>query len=313
MTDNKIIHNPVLLEEILSYLDPEPNQNFIDCTIGTGGHSSEILEKTKPEGKLLGIDLDKNALEICKERLEKFSSRLILIQDNFINLKKIVEKNDFKPTHGILIDLGFSSLQLEEEKGFSFQKDTPLDMHFGELDLKRNASYIINNYRKEELKKIFREYGEEKFSGRIAERIVEARQENPIITTKQLSDLILRTVPKNYYRKIHPATKIFQALRIAVNNELDNLKKVLPQALEILESKGKLIIISFNSLEDRIVKQFFATESKDCICPSEILECRCGHKSQIKILTKKPIIPKEQEIKNNPRSRSAKMRVAEKL
>ncbi|PKL72567.1 16S rRNA (cytosine(1402)-N(4))-methyltransferase [Candidatus Kuenenbacteria bacterium HGW-Kuenenbacteria-1] len=317
------MHIPVLLNEVIENLNIQPNQNFIDCTFGDGGHTMAILKKNKPNGIVVGIDLNIKKFE-AKERL-------ILINDNFANLGKIIDqlRSDAKfqsafwqiKFHGILLDLGFSSRQLEEdERGFSFQKDEFLDMRFNKLDTDLTAEKIINTYPEKELANIFWKYGEEKYSRYIAKIIIQERKKQKIYTTKQLADLIykiskLKTKNSKFNAKhyIHPATKVFQALRIIVNNELENLKQVLPQAIKILEPKGKICVISFHSLEDRIVKQFFKQESKNCICPSEFPQCICNHKTTLKIITKKIIVPTFEEIKKNPRSRSAKMRVAEKL
>lgn len=287
------MHQPVLLKEVLEYLNPQPDENFVDCTLGLAGHSSAILENNQP-GKVLGIDLDKDSLEKVKE--EKIE-RLIPVQGNFANLKEIVERNDFYPVNGILLDLGFSSWQLEKgQRGISFQKDEILDMRFDkENDL--TAKEIVNQWPEKELEKIFQEYGQERFSRKIAREIVSQRKFEKIETTSDLVEIVSQAIPFKK-GKIHFATRIFQALRIAVNDELNNLRKVLPQALEILESNGRLIVISFHSLEDRIVKNFFREKSK-----LEIL----------KILTKKPIRPGEEEIRLNPRSRSAKLRAITKL
>jgi 16S rRNA (cytosine1402-N4)-methyltransferase len=294
-------HIPVLLKEVLEYLDIKPGENFIDCTIGLGGHTFHILERNKPKGRVLGIELDKVVLEqLRKTNLEE--ERLILAQGNFIDLKKIVEKHNFKPVQGILFDLGMSSWQIEESgRGFSFQKDEPLDMRVESANNEQRTTNnvltseeIINEWPEEELVRIFREYGEEKYAKKIARRIIEERKKQKVTTTKQLVDIIVKIVPR---KKIHPATKVFQALRIAVNDELNNLKKALPQALEILRLNGRLVVISFHSLEDRIVKNFFREQAK---------------KGSLKILTKKPISPSLEEIKLNPRSRSAKLRAAVK-
>ncbi len=275
------MHIPVLQKEVLEFLDPKSNENFIDCTIDGGGHALAILEKIKPHGKILGIDLDEKVTGHLK-----IKDNLILVCDNYVNLKKIVEKNNFRQLSGILFDLGMSSWHLEESaRGFTFLKDEPLDMRYGANEL--TAEKIVNEYPQEEIEKILREYGEERFAKRLARKIV---QERPIKTTFQLLEIIKRA-------RIYSPNRVFQALRIAVNNELNNLKKVLPQAVEILESGGRIVIISFHSLEDRIVKNFFKEEFQ---------------KGTIKILTKKPITPSQEEIKNNPRSSSAKLRAAMK-
>lgn len=288
-------HRPVLLKEVLQIFDPKPNQNYIDCTIGEGGHSFAILEKIKPNGKILGIDLNEKVIEKVRVESQKLKVKnIILVEDNFRNLKKIVK--DFFPykIHGILLDLGLSSFLLKESgRGFSFLKDEKLDMRYS-LKQDLTAEKIVNSYSLEKLEKIFKEYGEEKKAKKIALEIVKERKKKKIETTKQLVEIIERI--KKIRGKIHPATKIFQALRIEVNQELENLEEALPQALEILEKGGKLIIISFHSLEDRIVKKFLKE-----------------NKERLKILTKKPVRPSFEEIKINPPSRSAKLRAAEKI
>jgi 16S rRNA (cytosine1402-N4)-methyltransferase len=320
-------HIPVLLNEAIKYLNPQPNQNFVDCTLGGGGHTVEILKHTAPNGKVLGIDLDPRAIAAAKLKVksEKFPpkadqplaekvDRLIAVEGNFKNLKEIVLQNHFKNISGILLDLGFSSMEIADtKKGFSFQIDAPLDMRYGNKK-GVTAAEIINQWPEKELLKILEEYGEERFSRQIAKKICEARRIKPIHTTFELVDTIARAMPKKFqHGRIHFATKVFQALRIAINDELNNLKTILPQAIDILEPGGRLAVISFHSLEDRIVKQFFKKESSDCLCPKDIPVCKCGHKAILKIITKKPIIPNEGEAKINPRSRSAKLRVAEKL
>ena len=297
-----MIHIPVLQKEVLKYLDPKPNKNFIDCTIGEGGHSLAILEENKPTGKVLGIEADteivkKLELQVPNSNLQE---RLILVNDSYVNLKEIVEKYNFGPIQGILFDIGMSSWHLEESKrGFSFLRDEPLDMRYGiKAQSSLTAEEIINEWPQQEIEKILKEYGEERFVKRITKEIIEQRKIKPIKTTFQLVEIIKKAVPFRYQRaRIHPATRTFQALRIAVNDELNNLKKVLPQAMEVLASGGRIVIISFHSLEDRIVKNFFKELSSD----------------KLKILTKKPIRASQKEIKINPRSRSAKLRAAIKL
>ncbi len=282
------MHVPALLKETLEYLDPKSNENFIDCTFGFGGHSLAILEKSKPDGKVLGIEQDKEVLKQAPK-----NERLVLIKDNFNNLKEIAEKNEFHRINGILLDLGISSWHFDKSgRGFTFKVDEPLKMNCSDHGL--TAEDIINQWTKDELIRIFREYGEERFARRIAEIIHRERQNRQIKTTDQLVDLIKRAVPSGYrHGKIHFATKTFQALRIAVNDELNNLEKALPQALELLEKGGRLVVISFHSLEDRIVKNFFRESAR---------------KDHLKILTKKPIGPSPEEIEINKRSRSAKLR-----
>ena len=283
------MHIPVLQKEVLQYLDPKPNENFIDATIDGGGHTAAILGKIKPNGKVLGIEIDP---EIYQKLKSKNLDRLVLTNDSYVNLKSILEKKNFRPVNGILFDLGMSSWHLEESgRGFTFMKDEPLDMRYS-LENNLTAEKIIDDYSQEEIEKILKEYGEERFARRIAKRII---KERPIKTTLQLVEIIKRVVPGR--TKINPATRTFQALRIAVNDELNNLRKVLPQTIEVLAPGGKIVIISFHSLEDRIVKNFFREEAK---------------KGPLKILTKKPIRPSKEEIKINPRSRSARLRAAVK-
>lgn len=306
------LHTPVLLKEILEYLDPKPNENYIDCTLGLGGHSIEILKRNGPGGKILGIDQDKEALEIAKRRLEKFQNRLIVAHGHFKDLAEIVRVHNFSNVSGILFDLGLSGLQIASQRGFSFQKNSRLDMRMNQ-DEEISAYDIVNNFKGPKLYEIFHELGEEKHSRRIANEIIKQRRKKKIETTFELADIVSRSIPKTGRRKIHPATKIFQALRIYINAELYQLKSALPEALKILKPGGKLLVISFHSLEDRIVKNFFKKESQNCICPAEIPMCVCGHKKSLKIITKKPIIAEALEVAGNPRSRSAKLRVAQKI
>ncbi|MBI2625008.1 MAG: 16S rRNA (cytosine(1402)-N(4))-methyltransferase RsmH [Candidatus Nealsonbacteria bacterium] len=288
------MHIPVLQKEVIEYLDIQPNENFVDCTFGEGGHSAVMLENNGPNGKVLGIEADEELIGNAK-----YGNRLILVNDSYANLKKIVEKYNFQPIQGILLDLGMSSWHLEKSgRGFSFQRDEPLDMRYS-LQNRLTAETIVNFWSKTETERILKEYGEERFARQIVERIVEERKRKQIKTTFSLLEIIREAVPGWYKRrKIHFATKTFQALRIAVNDELNNLKYALPQALEILDSGGKLLVISFHSLEDKIVKEFFKNNSKE---------------GKIKILTKKTVKPSFEEVKHNPRSRSAKLRAAQKI
>ncbi len=309
----KFEHTPVLLDEVIEYLKPQPNQNFIDCTLGGGGHAKAILKRTGPNGKLLGIDLDEQAIKAASQNLQKFKDRMVLINDNYQNLNQIVYDTGFNKINGILLDLGLSNYQIQAEaRGFSFKGDSFLDMRFGKTE--QTAADIINNYKEADLIRIFKEYGEERYAKQIAREIVDLRKKQPITKTNQLVNIIemvYQNKPKP--KKIHVATKVFQALRIEVNNELANLKKILPQALEVLAENGRLVVISFHSLEDKIVKEFFKKEAKDCLCPPQIPICVCEHKARLKILTKKVIKPGQTEIMKNPRSRSAKLRAAVKI
>jgi len=295
------MHIPVLQKEVLQYLSPKPNENFIDCTIGGAGHALAILELVQPRGKLLGIDWDEEIISSLKLKTKKLKlkNRLILINDSFTNLKKIVEREKFGSVSGILFDLGMSSWHLEEsEKGFSFSREEPLDMRYN-LGNPLTAQKIVNYWSWSEIEKTLKIYGEERYAKRIARKIIETRKIKPIKTTFQLVGVIKKAIPPKYrHGRIHFSTRTFQALRIAVNDELNNLETALPQALETLKPGGKIVVISFHSLEDRIVKNFFRKQSKE---------------GSLKILTKKPIGPTREEIKINPRSRSAKLRAATRL
>jgi 16S rRNA (cytosine1402-N4)-methyltransferase len=298
--EEKRFHKPVLLKEVIEWLDVGRNKNYVDCTIGEGGHAIEILKRNGPKGKVLGIEIDPELYKkLEKERLK----RLILVNDSYTNLKEIVERENFKKVYGILFDLGISSWHIEKSgRGFSFLRDEPLIMRYnGNLteEAKLTAEMIVNEWPEREIERILKEYGEERFAKRIVREIVKARKVKPIKTTFQLVEVIKKAVPSFYrYRKIHFATKTFQALRIAVNNELENLKVALPQTIEVLEKEGRLVVISFHSLEDRIVKNFLKEKERE---------------GKIKILTKKPIRPSKEEVKQNPRSRSAKLRAALKI
>ena len=302
-------HIPVLLKETLEALDVQPGGRYIDCTLGAGGHANAILKQGSPGGQLLGIDADPNAIEAAQKRLEKHTDSILLINDNFSNLKDNCIKYDFFPVHGILFDLGLSSLQLNGSgRGFSFQHETPLDMRFNpNQDI--TASDIINTFSETEIARIIRDYGEEPGSRVIARYIV---NERPISSTIELAETITRAL-KGRRGRIHPATRTFQALRIAVNHELDNLEYALKQAVELLGFGGKLVVISYHSLEDRIVKQFMQHESRRCICPPGSPICSCQHTPRLKLINRKIIVPSNDEIQKNPRSRSARLRVAESI
>jgi len=294
-----MVHVPVLQKEVLQYLEPKPNENFIDCTIGKGGHTLAILEKNGPNGKVLGIDQDLEIIQCLKKKIKHFEERLILVCDNFANLEEIVKKQNFKKISGILFDLGMSSWHLEESgRGFSFLRNEPLDMRY-DLRNPLTAEKIINFWSEPDIEKILKEFGEENFAEKIAKTIIKERRFGSIKTTFQLVKIIKKAVPLRYQRqRLHCATRTFQAIRIAVNEELENLRKVLPWAVEILPAEGKLLVISFHSLEDRIVKNFFREKARENI---------------LKIITKKPIRPLKEEIKINARSRSGKLRTAVKI
>ncbi len=306
MTDD---HIPVLPDEVISGLRVEPGSRIIDATVGGGGHAAEILAASAPDGQLLGLDRDPAALEVAKERLAPYEGRFELVHASFADLREVAEAHNFVPVEGILFDLGLSSLQLgDAERGFSFMSEGPLDMRFDPTSGGPTAADLVNTLSAEALADILYEYGEERQSRRIAKAIVEAR---PVHTTGELTDVIAEEVGRRRGR-LHPATLTFQALRIAVNEELTAVKAALPQAVEILEAGGRLAVIAFHSLEDRIVKRFMRRESKDCICPRELPICTCDHEATLNVMTKKPIRPTEEEAAVNPRSRSARLRIAER-
>lgn len=310
-------HIPVLINEVLAALDPQPGENLIDGTLGGGGHSRAILEKTGPHGKLLGIDMDAEAIKASRMNLEKFAERIILERDNYVNFAALQKKHDFEPLDLFFLDLGVSSKQLDDEMlGISFLKNSPLDMRLGgeEITGGVGAEEILNAYSEEKIFNIIRNYGEERYAKNIASAIVAVRKEKRIESTKELVDIIGGAVPGKYrHGRIHFATRTFQALRIAVNGELVSLEKVLPQVLERMAVGGRIGIISFHSLEDRIVKRFFASEARDCICPADVPVCVCGHQRRLELVTRKPLRASAQEMEQNPRSRSARLRVAKKL
>ena len=301
-------HTPVLLSETLRALAVQPGGRYVDCTLGGGGHAAAILDHSSPGGQLLGIDADPKAIEVARDRLQNYKDSTLLVNDNFVNLQSICIKYDFFPVHGILFDLGISSLQINGNgRGFSFQYDAPLDMRFNP-NQKVTAADIVNTSSEARLAHIIKIYGEEGYSHRIASRIV---KERPIETTRQLARLIEKTVSRR--GKLHPATKTFQALRIAVNHELEYLETALKQAIDLLGFEGRLVVISYHSLEDRIVKQLMQREARNCICPPDSPTCVCGHVPSLRLINKKVITPSTMETDLNPRSRSAKLRAAERI
>lgn len=308
-----MLHIPVLTKEVLQYLDLQPNENVIDGTIGQGGHAIEILKRNGPSGLLLGMDWDLDQIESSRIFTSDFEKRVMLINDSYINIREIVQKENFYPVNGILLDLGMSSWQLEvSNRGFTFLKNELLDMRYN-LQNTLTAEQIVNEWSEHKIEEILREYGEEKFSKKIAKEIIEARKKKRIRSTFELTNIIAEAIgfrdkihPIKYrkavispkaklFNRVNPATRTFQALRIAVNEELDNLKEFLPQAMQVLAPRGRLVIISFHSLEDRIVKNFFK------------------NKPEVRILTKKPVTASQEEILKNPRSRSAKLRAITKI
>ena len=301
-------HVPALYDEVLEWIAPSSTGGYIDSTVGAGGHAWGILEASSPGGRLLGLDADPDALHIARERLAGFGERAVLAHANFDTLESVAPAHGFHAVDGLLFDLGLSSVQLADAtRGFSFQVEGPLDMRFDSRQA-QTAAGLVNTLTADELADILRRYGEERYARRIARAIVAHR---PLATTQELVALIERVVPGR--GKVHPATRTFQALRIATNDELGALERALPQAVKLLRPRGRLLVISFHSLEDRIVKHFFREAERDCICPPELPVCVCDHEATLKVLTRKPIAPSAGEIARNPRSRSAKLRVAERL
>lgn len=309
-------HKPVLLEECIENLNIRCDGVYIDGTLGGAGHSSEIYRRLGKEGTLVGMDQDAFALEISRERLRTIGGQagLIFAKGNFRDIGEICRTHGIDKVDGILLDLGVSSHQLDEsERGFSYQKDAPLDMRM-DRQSKLDAGTIVNEYHEYEIKKIIRDYGEENWAARIASFIVKARKEQKIESTGRLVEIIKAAIPSAARREgPHPAKRTFQAIRIAVNDELGALKQVVGDAVSVLGERGRLCIITFHSLEDRIVKNEFQGREKPCTCPREFPVCICGNKPELKVITRKPIIPSDSELDENPRSRSAKLRVAEKV
>jgi 16S rRNA (cytosine1402-N4)-methyltransferase len=308
-------HLPVMVKEVMVALSPLPGSFHVDATLGGGGHAVRILESNAPDGRLLGIDADPMALARAERRLAPFGERAVLRQANFEDLATVAAAAGFPNVDGVLFDLGLSSDQLaNEERGFSFRSSGPLDMRFDPAR-GRPASDLIAREDARSLAEIFRSYGEERFADRIARAIVRERARRPIESAVQLAELVERAVPggSRAPRRIHPATRVFQALRVAVNRELEVLPRALAAALELLRPGGRLVVISYHSLEDRIVKRFIAAERRGCVCPPELPVCVCGHAPRLRPLGRKPERPTSEEIAANPRARSARLRAAERL
>jgi 16S rRNA (cytosine1402-N4)-methyltransferase len=307
-------HTPVLTEEVLAYLKCREGGMFVDGTIGEGGHALEILRASR-QNKVIGIDQDQEILEQARERVASYTDRATLIHDDFTHLSRILQALGIERVDGILFDLGVSQFHfLEQGRGFSLQLDGPLDMRIDARG-KLTASDIVNRFPLEEIEKILREYGEERWAKRIVKVIGQERERKKIETTGQLAKICSRAIPgKHHPRRIHPATKTFLALRIAVNKELDKIEEVLPTAPLLLKRGGRIGVISFHSLEDRIVKQGFKKLERTCICPPALPQCACGGREKVlQIITKRPVIAGAEELRNNPRARSAKLRVAERV
>ena len=304
----------MLLNECIDGLNIKPDGVYVDCTMGGAGHSKEIVKKLSSEGLFIGIDQDINAINTAKERLNEYSDRVKFIHSNFENIKSELEKLGITKIDGVLADLGVSSHQLDEaDRGFSYMQDAPLDMRM-DVRSEFSAYDVVNSYSEDELNRIIKEYGEENWSRRIAKFIVEAREESPIKNTGELVEIIKKAIPKK--ARIdgpHPAKRTFQAIRIEVNNELGVITSLIRDVASIMNKGGRICIITFHSLEDRIVKNEFKYLATDCICPPELPICQCDKEKEVKVITRKPTLPSKEEIEVNPRSRSAKLRVAEKI
>jgi 16S rRNA (cytosine1402-N4)-methyltransferase len=300
--------------EVLFYLAPQPGRIYVDGTLGGGGHTLQILEASAPDGVVIGFDRDAEAIRAASAKLAPYGNRVCLFQNNFAEMAEKLAEIGIKGIDGVLLDLGVSSFQLDKaERGFSFQQDAPLDMRMDDTS-GMSAADLVNDLSEQELAKIIRNFGEERWAVRIASRIVQARKDAPVRTTGQLAEIVKGAIPRAKWEdRLHPATRTFQALRIAVNDELTSLEKGLKAGIKMLNRGGRVVVISFHSLEDRIVKNIFRDFAAGCVCHKDVPVCICGRIPQIKKITGKPILPSSGEVLSNPRSRSAKLRVAEKL
>ena len=305
-------HVPIMLDQVLDGLNIKPDGIYFDGTLGGAGHSKEILKRLK-SGLLIGCDKDTEALSVSEKRLNEISSQFVLVHDDYKNYKQILQKLNIQKVDGILLDLGVSSYQLDNaSRGFSYRFDAPLDMRM-DTTSSLTAEQVINTYSQQELEKVLFEYGEEPFTKSIVKNIIKAREQKPIKTTLELVEIIKNSVPSKVLKKGHPAKRVFQAIRIEVNGELVTLTNTIKDMIESLNSGGRIEIITFHSLEDRIVKNVFKECATDCICPPSFPVCVCSHKASVKLVNRKPIEPSSLEQEQNPRSQSAKLRIAEKL
>jgi 16S rRNA (cytosine1402-N4)-methyltransferase len=305
-------HVSVLAREVIDFLSPTPGRHYVDGTLGGGGHCEALLLASAPDGRVLGLDRDDQALAAASERLRGFGSRFVARQASFADAPEVLAEIGWDKVDGVILDLGISSYQIDSpERGFSFRAKGRLDMRMDRRQ-KLDAEWIVNEYGAAELEKIFRQFGEEPQARRIASAIISARAEQRITTTDALADLVAR-VKAGRRRDHHPGTQVFQALRIAVNGELAELERFLAQGYENLRPQGRMAIISFHSLEDRLVKVAFRKWSRSCLCPPRTMVCRCGWSQKVKPVTKKPVLPSALEIESNPRARSAKLRVVERI
>jgi 16S rRNA (cytosine1402-N4)-methyltransferase len=308
-------HYPVLLKEVLQYAGADTGHDFIDATAGGGGHIRALL-KQNPKARILGLDLDADTLKELENSLkeDQLLDKVVLVHSNYLNVDRVAKEKGFEKVSGIILDLGFSSLQLDETaRGFSFQRSGPLDMRYNRQQ-NLTAAKVVNKYSEQKLTEIFKKYGEEPFSKKIARNIVLRRKISPISVTDEVFGLIRQSLPGHLKHKASDAARrIFQAIRIEVNSELENLEQALPKMVELLEPGGRLVVISFHSLEDRIVKNYFNLLAKGCICPPDFPQCVCGKNPEAKVLTKKPVTASEEEAAENPRSKPAKLRAISKL
>ena len=303
------MHVPVLFQAVLSGLQVRPGGRYIDATVGGGGHSAGILAAS-PGGRLLGIDRDPAAVETARGRLSSYGEQATLVHGSFACLKGVARASSFAPVDGVLFDLGLSSFQLADpSRGFSFMTEGPLDMRYNPTADRPTAAQLVNELSFDELRELLFRYGEERQAPSVAEAIVAAR---PLRTTRELATVVTEAVRRRHRGRIHPATRTFQALRVAVNDELRVLEAALPQAVDVLAPGGRMVVIGFHSLEDRLVKRFLRRESRDCICPPEAPTCVCGHRATMRLVTRRPVRPTVEETRANPRSRSARLRVAER-
>ena len=307
-------HIPVMTQEVIEYLVTRNEGVYVDATLGLGGHTKSILSHTNFKSKIIGLDVDEEAINIASNKLSKHKDNVVFRNSNFSEIDRVLLELEIGEVDGIVADLGMSSFQLDSSKrGFSFNRDEKLDMRM-DARLRFTAFDLVNEMSVDEISKVLKVFGEERWSRRIAKRIVQSRGDKPISTSSELANLVSDAIPKKFHpARIHPATKTFQAFRIAVNHELENIEEFIGKAVPFLKRGGRLVIISFHSLEDRLVKRLFQNLSSACICPPDLPMCGCGKTSELKILTRSPLVPGEAEILDNPRARSAKMRVSEKL
>ena len=308
------LHIPVMTSEVLDNLITRSDGLYVDATLGMGGHTKAIMDATNKQSRVIGLDVDQEAIDIARANLSKYNSSVTFRNSNFSEIDRVLLELEIAEVDGIVADLGMSSYQLDSsERGFSFSKDEKLDMRM-DSRLRFTAYDLVNEMSADEITKVLKIYGEERWAKRIAKHILQRRAEKPISSSAELANLVYEAVPKKFHpAKIHPATKTFQAFRIAVNHELDSIEEFVSKAIPFIRSGGRLVIISFHSLEDRLVKNQFQHFSSPCICPPDLPRCGCNKRSEIKIITRSPLVPGESEVVDNPRARSAKMRVGERL